>query len=73
MLSLFLSARLVLRFDTWNYWAPDMDFEIRKHSSARCMFIGWHNVEAFALPPQQRSAIYGRHLFRWPPYKSCRL
>lgn len=35
------------------YWARDIELEFRKCHNCCCVFLGWNNVEAFALPPQQ--------------------
>lgn len=59
--------------ENWAYWARDIDLELHLGSSGRFVFLGWHNVEVFELPLQQRGELYVSRPTCWPSYQSGRL
>lgn len=56
----------------WPYRAPGMDFEFCMRSRGRCVFLGWLNVKAFALPPQQPGYFCVSCQSWWPSYECFR-
>lgn len=57
----------------WTYSECECDFEYRKHVGERNFFIGWHNVEVYALPGPVHATFYPGHRPWWPEFKSCRV
>lgn len=58
------------------YWAKDIYFEVcrpRRASQYRNVFVRWHFVEVFDIPPQCRGEVFVAVWLWWAYYQASRL